>query len=502
MTDKKRLQDAFSSLEVSLDCIQEVLNMKSIQEVMTMTGLTETQMRVYIDENLIHPKAEASKHLKAGALIGSEVEQLQAIQSLRIHEFGLEEIKVLKICGSHSSELLQEKTEEKRKPYETMPDVLSAIEVLQRLAPEGKEREKLCKTLPGRLRVFAKTPADQQIKRNPFLEKYMPKLILLAILSLLLALFLINLESLPGRVMGVFVLICAASVISIGSGIWYLLRRKAPRQYSREGYGTIIKVTQDTRFDASFAMGHSVVPGSGFSEQGRGGLWQFVFMFWNEIRPDNWYPLIRYQDGDTERIGSVRFGGFKYTWKEGDTIAIRWTERDDGTVYPADGSFFIRKGAIALVLGILLMTLFVRFIGPVFQTANSPMAPYVTTVGELLHGVPDEFTGNETISDREIQLDYTCFTGVREYTIHAGKGDVLYVETLDDPYDFAAAKDRIQLSISRNHTGSVYPDSFNEKTEAGTYLSVYRLGQDADYILTLQNYKGNGSIHIWVETEP
>ena len=61
-------------------------------------------------------------------------------------------------------------------------------------------------------------------------------------------------------------------------------------------------------------------------------MWQIHFMLWNEVRPDCWYPVIRYRDETgKERFNTFDYGGFRHSWNVGETVEIAGFSYSSGT---------------------------------------------------------------------------------------------------------------------------------------------------------------------------
>lgn len=488
MNEQERIQNVFSALTPSQSTIQEVLKMKRVSEISQTLEITKTQIGLYISENLIHPAREAKKHFDSGVMTEPEVQQLQAVKCLRIHDFGLEEIRYLSVCGEASADYLRQKSEKKLVLYTNMEDVLSAVAALQANAPEGRELEKLRKEL----RRFPGLPRDPNEKPT-FGEKYGAAIALTGILLILLVILFAKLEYPAAKVLAVLVLCAIGGLIALVSGIVYLVRRKPPKEYSHKTMAVIRKLDRVTEFDTTFAMGRSIVPGAGFREQGQGGIWQFVFMFWNEIRPDHYFPIVEFTHGGKERIATFRFGGFRHTWKAGDTISVFYSEDDDGIACPEHTGFMVKKSVLALCAAAILFGVFFPAIGPVTRAASSDFM--VRDLHEILFGIEDNiYEGTEQISDSEIRLDFTHFSGSRHLPLNCRKGDCIYVETAD-------SLDDLQLHLfvdMKTNMGRMIPDQYLWDEEHNGSKAVYPIAADGTYWLDISAYRAAGWVHAAV----
>lgn len=120
------------------------------------------------------------------------------------------------------------------------------------------------------------------------------------------------------------------------------------------GIGTVLRVKEETGFPASFSrVGNN---GSSFSEQGRGGLWVFFFLFWYELRPDRWYPMICFQDENgTRAISTFCYGGMKNDWSEGEQVEIAWNNYQKDGLLPCSGNWTRRKAIVYTLVSVMLL---------------------------------------------------------------------------------------------------------------------------------------------------
>lgn len=487
MRDRELFQNTFTALKPSQSMLEEVLQMRKIEEVTQAFGLLQIQIGLYIREELIHPAQDAKKHWEAGVLTEGEVQQLRAVQCLRTHEFGVEEIRYLSVCAEASGDYLRQRSEEKKVQYQNQEDVLAAVAVLQTHAPEGKELEKQ-RRRAGR---YGPLPAYPQ---NPpsFFKKHGSFLALSAILLLLLVWLLAQMSTPAARIMVLLTLFAIGAMIALGGGVLYLVRRKPPREYAGREMAVIEKVDRESGFNASFAIGKSIVPGTGFREQGQGGIWQVAFMFWNEIRPDAYFPLVKLRHNGEERIATFPFGGFRHTWKAGDTIPVYVSEKDNGLVYPENTAFMVKKSAAALCLAFLLGGVFCREIGPVYRAANYPFI--VDDLREILCGVEEAtYEGTEEISDSEALLVFSHFTGTKTIDLVCKKGDCLYVQTTN-----IAEREKLNLWFElRRGAGKLRADQLTgDLLSEG--ISVYSIWEDGIYTLEMSAYQAAGQLHAVV----
>ena len=84
-------------------------------------------------------------------------------------------------------------------------------------------------------------------------------------------------------------------------------------------------------------------------------MWQIHFMLWNEVRPDCWYPVIRYRDETgKERSNTFDYGGFRHSWNVGETVEIAWNPGYPGYIYPLGGKWLKQKAVLYGLAGLAL----------------------------------------------------------------------------------------------------------------------------------------------------
>lgn len=85
-------------------------------------------------------------------------------------------------------------------------------------------------------------------------------------------------------------------------------------------------------------------------------MWQIHFMLWNEVRPDCWYPVIRYRDETgKKRSNTFDYGGFRHSWNVGETAEIAWNPGYPGYIYPLGGKWLKQKAVLYGLAGLALV---------------------------------------------------------------------------------------------------------------------------------------------------
>lgn len=191
-------------------------------------------------------------------------------------------------------------------------------------------------------------------------------------------------------------------------------------------------VTQDTGFDISFSVGKGVVPGADFSEQGRGGNWTFFMMLFNEIRFDNWFPLLQFTDEEDQiKAATIRYGLFKNTLKAGDTVEITYDDENQGIVYPTQAPWLNRKGTIYLTIGILLIAISALILPKAISAEKSPYYYLFQTPIDIMNPKLDILEGSIEQNENSLVIDYTRAKMGKVFSFYFHKGDIVNIQCTD-----------------------------------------------------------------------
>ena len=151
-----------------------------------------------------------------------------------------------------------------------------------------------------------------------------------------------------------------AALFSGFMSIRYITYIKRAKTLPNRGEGMVISVKEDHGFDASFARAGS--GSAGTKEPGIGGIWQIVFMLWNEIRPDCWYPVVLYNEDDGKiESATLLYGSFKNTWKIGEIVELSWDEKKKMIVYPLNKKWLSKKIYFYLIFTCILLGISILF---------------------------------------------------------------------------------------------------------------------------------------------
>lgn len=306
-----------------------------------MAEMKQLQMQTYVDEGLIHPVKAAKAHAAKNTFTENEIAQMKAVAYLRQY-LGIQEIKRFQAYPEQTDQLLLELSERKGADLREEEKVVASIRRLQSLVRDAADLETIRK----------------ETKQSP-ISKIAAVIALLVILAVIGWDYIVAAVCEPQlrRVIILTVLVLLAGLSSIMT-VCYATAVSRGRKAKHHGIGTVLRIKEEAGFPAEFVrVGNHA---SGVSEPGRGGTWVFFFLFWYMLRPDRWYPTIRFQDEKgIQALSTFCYGGLKGDWKEGDTIQIAWNDYRKNGLLPTDGTWMRRKAALyAVVSGLLIAAAF------------------------------------------------------------------------------------------------------------------------------------------------
>ena len=316
-----------------------------IKEVCTRTGLTEKSIRLYIEQELIHPESIYVNGRKQITFSEDDILELEKIHTLREADFSISEIRGMLQNPACIAEYIEKKKKENLQNlahYEKL-DVL-----LQRLSPSDL----------GSLDAVSETLKPiQDIREN---ESKIPRRFIYSLLTIILLLIV----SICGysKLGVVFVLLFWGSlfgvlgVVGLCMSIRYLLCCKQSEKMPHKSIGTIIYICEERRIDEAFVRGGKSQ--STFSAAGIGGIGTIILMIWNEIRMDCYFPVIQYTNAEGEFTSATfPYGAFKNSFSLLEKVNIAWNLEESYKVYPIKAEWLIKKGVIYLVLACILLIL-------------------------------------------------------------------------------------------------------------------------------------------------
>ena len=317
--------------------------MAKIKEVCEKTGLSEKAVRLYMKEGLVTPETEEGIYRNAYSFSEKDIELLKDIAVLRNAGFGISDIRQMQ----QHPELVPAMIEEKQTLLET--------EIYEKKRLQNA-LERLSETERGTAKNLAKglepTMQQKELRKPVKSKRFQYVTIAVGVSSLLLALMYVQ----YGAYM--VISICSAvtgilGAVSIFMACRYLSLNRRAESMPKKGEGYIAGVVQNGGIDISFARAGGGMAGT--KEPGNGGFWLFAMMFWNEIRPDNWYPVIQYHTQNAEdeiQAATFPYGAFKNTWKEGTMIEIAWNPNESSMVLPLETGWMKKKALFYTSVGI------------------------------------------------------------------------------------------------------------------------------------------------------
>lgn len=316
-----------------------------IKEVSAKTGLTEKSIRLYIEQELIHPECMHVNGRKQITFTEGDILELEKIHTLREADFSIREIREMLQNPVCIAEYIERKKIENQKNlahYEKL-DVL-----FQRLSPSEF----------GNLEAVSETLKPIQDIRA--MEPKIPKRFTYSLIIILLLLVV----SIWGYTkLGIIFLILFfgsafgfSGLIGLYMSMRYLSCCKHAEQMQQKGFGTIIYICEEHKIDEAFVRGGKTQ--STFSAAGIGGIGTFLLMIWNEIRLDCYFPVIQYTNIDGKILSATYpYGAFRNSFTLFENVEIAWNSEDPYKVYPLKAKWLRKKGFIYLVLSCVLLIL-------------------------------------------------------------------------------------------------------------------------------------------------
>lgn len=313
-----------------------------MKQVCEKTGLTEKAVRLYVREELVHPTVTEGLHNASFDFSEEDVEQLKVIAALRAAEFSMADIRQLQEHPDQLPAFLEERR------------TLLEAQIRQKKALAAA-MDRLSAAQTGSLQEVADSmrPAERQELESTG-GKTVPILALTAIVALLLWL---TFREAPPQIIAAavaFAGILLGCLCVVMSGVYASCMRRAAKLPNR-AVGTVISVTKQTGYDASFSIQTTATMGGAPRWGGIGGDWVWFFMLWNEIRPDHWLPVIQFTDGSgTLRSGTFQYGGLKHCFHEGEQLEIAWGKYP-ARVQPLQAPWMYGKAAAYFAIGMAVL---------------------------------------------------------------------------------------------------------------------------------------------------
>lgn len=326
-------------------------DMMKMKEVCNATGLSERAVRLYVKEQLLEPQIVETPHRNEYYFTEDDIAVLKNIAVLRNAGFGIADIKHMQ---NHEEDIPALIDERKKMLEEEIFKHEAVKEALERLTiGEQTNAKKLADALEPTIKHHEKENAKN---KNAVRVIYIIGFLFFAVVFTIPVVHKFGMWVLPVLV-AVFSLVLAG--ISMVMAIRYLTTEKRAQKLIEKGNGRILSVVEERGFDISFARA-GTGPRAAGKWGGNGGLWQLVWIFWNEIRLDCWYPIIQYVNSKGEKqLASFPYGWMKNSFKEGQQLSIAWDGDNPEIVFPMEDSCFLQKGWVYLILGVILLFVFV-----------------------------------------------------------------------------------------------------------------------------------------------
>ncbi len=303
-----------------------------IKEVSLKTNLTQKAIRLYIENGLVHPYVETGLYKNSYTFTEENIRELEEVAVLRKAGFSILEISLMKEMPEKLPEILEKKKksiEMEIDEKENMKEGLARLEVY-----EYGSVSKVADSLRWRVK-----------KEEEQKESVSKRGVYIFITCLILFLFLFCLYAKYGIYIVKWMCSFLCFLVGLFSGVMtvrYAGCTKRANKFPNKGRGTVISVMEEHGFQAAFANAGS--GSAGTKEPGIGGMWQIIFMLWNEIRPDCWFPVILYRNEKNEKeSATLLYGSFKDVWHTGDEIAVSWDNKEPVIVYPLEDGWILKK---------------------------------------------------------------------------------------------------------------------------------------------------------------
>lgn len=333
--------DVISRKEQDGTAFIDVETLYGAEQAEQMADMKQLQMQTYVDEGLIHPVKAAKDHAAKNTFTENEIAQMRAVAVLRQY-LGIQEIKRFQAYPEQTDELLLELSERNGTDLRENVDVVSSIRKLQALVRDAADLEQIRK----------------ETRQSP-ISKIAAGAVLVVIL-VVLGWDIITAVIYEPRLRSVILLTLTivVAMISTFMTLRYATAVSRGKHARHHGTGTVLRIKEEAGFSASYVrVGNQA---SGVSEPGRGGSWVFFFLFWYMLRPDRWYPTIRFQDEKgVQAMSTFCYGGMKKDWTEGEIVEIAWNDYRKNGLLPCGGTWMRRKAALYGILSAILIVLIV-----------------------------------------------------------------------------------------------------------------------------------------------
>ena len=462
-----------------------------IKQVTQETGLTEKTIRFYIKEQLITPEVSLGDHYHSYQFSTEDVQRLKYISALRSIGIGISDIRDILTHPELLPDYLSEYQNQIERNLQNEKQISQALDRLQ--LSEIGDLQQLTKALEP----IRKARSEQNLQKNKEL-KY--TIILTLIVLLILVSVLLHLPYFVGRLLLYKLTLLFLGVLSGVMAIRYLTVPKRAKKLPHHGDALVLAVDKDTGFDASYGIGKSVSPGSGFFEQGQGGSWVWLFMLWNELRPDHWYPILQYMDENGQLTGATfPYGGLQRSWTVGDKIPVAWTEKKKGLAYPLQAKWLQRKALVFGLIALLLLCLGLLHLPKVLGAMTSDNARWMYNTHDVLYGIPEAYVGTVNETADGIYLEFSEFSGEKEFALQLLSGEQLKIELEDlssmkqNSYTVLV---RRQATTDQDVTYRIPVPVASTSHDPSHTIHTYNISETSTYIIFIKGRGTMGNIAV------
>ena len=331
--------------------------MYKMKDACQMTGLTEKAIRLYMEKKLVEPKVEQGIHRNAYYFNEEDIERLKDIAKLRGAGFGLSDIKSMIDDPANISSLVEERESLLKREIEQMKFLRRTMNHLT--IEEHTDVSKLTDAMSSET-------SNGEPGRLVMRLLYVASLFLMALACIL---FFGDLKVLYSFLFG----ICLVNgPIAIYWGIRYLLHSSEALNKECSGMGKVVAIVSNDHIE-DYILQAGEKKETDYPELLFWGMSRKAL--WNRVRWDCWYPVIRYEAEDgSMQIGTVRYGGFKNTWKVGDDICIAWNEKWKKMVYEKNGKAFRKIALGYIIFGVIIFVVAISIF--IIEISNIYMPPH------------------------------------------------------------------------------------------------------------------------------
>lgn len=311
--------------------------MYKMKDVCQMTGLTDRAIRLYVEHGLVEPEIEEGIHNKAYFFKSEDVERLKDIATLRNAGFSIADIKTMIENPANISALIEEKEALLSVEINRMKSIQETLNHLT--IQEHNNVTKLADAIEPRSTYAKETPKGK-------MQRGKKALIWVIILLAILIPFVVK----SGMIIVwaiLFALGITGGIIFVCMSIGYFRYNYHAGKGTKHATGKVLAIVSDEGIE-------DYIGRSKYADVRE--LFTFGFFHWNDVRPDHWFPLIRFETEEGKVCTSTfRYGGLKNFWIVGEEVEIVW--EDEKIIYPCKAEWLKKKAGVYLLAGIAMIVM-------------------------------------------------------------------------------------------------------------------------------------------------